>query len=145
MIRSNVKFGHAPPNFIFEHAPGAEVTLRKLSGRDVTIVFWNSSSQPTIDALLEMQKPRRKESKERPVVIAIADGESAESARRAASQNKIAATIVPDPERQISRAYGVSVWPTVVFVDDAGVTTGVQQGRSAHNREYSANVHQSAE
>jgi hypothetical protein len=144
MIRPNARIGHAPPNFIFEHAPGAEVTLRKLTGRPVTIVFWNSSSKPSIDAVLRLQQQDGKDS-ERSVVVAVNDGESADVARRVAEANKISATVVPDPERQISRAYGVSVWPTVVSVDASGAVMNVQQGRSAHDRDLSATAQRSAE
>jgi hypothetical protein len=144
MIRPNARIGHAPPNFIFEHAPGAEVTLRKIAGRPVTIVFWNSASKPSIDAVIRLQQAHGKDSKQS-VLLAVNDGESADIARRVAAASKISATVVPDPERQISRAYGVSVWPTVVSVDAAGAVADIQQGRSAHNHDLSAHEQRSAE
>jgi len=137
IARSDARIGKPPANFIFEHAPGAEVTLRKLIGRPVTLIFWNSASKPSIDAVLQLQGMESDGSKDKPVTLAINDGESVESARKAAYANKISATIVPDPERKISRAYGVSVWPTIVSVDDSGVVSGVQYGLDSHSpREY---------
>jgi peroxiredoxin len=143
LIRSNVRIGQPPPNFLFEQEPGAEITLRKLTGRPVTIVFWNSSSKPSIDAVLELQAATGKDSRDRSVVIAVNDGDSVESARNAATQNKISATVVFDPERRISSGYGVSVWPTVVYVDPAGGVGAVQQGRTAYDRDMSANEERS--
>jgi peroxiredoxin len=145
MIRPNARIGHSPPNFIFEHAPGAEVTLRKIVGRPVTIIFWNSASKPSIDAVIRLQRAHGDDSTKRPVVLAVNDGESADVARRVAQENKMSATVVPDPERQISRAYGVSVWPTVVSVDAAGAVMDVRQGRTAHDRDLSATAQRSAE
>jgi peroxiredoxin len=145
MIRPNARIGHAPPNFIFEHAPGAEVTLRKLLGRELTIVFWNSSSKASIDAVVALQQQYGKSSKERSVVLAVNDGESADVARRVAQANKISATVIPDPERQISRAYGISVWPTVVSVDAAGAVMDIRQGRSAQDRDLPAPAQRSGE
>lgn len=145
MIPSNVRIGQPPPNFIFEHAPGAETTLRKLTGRPLKIIFWNGSSKPSLDAIRETQRPRRKDSREREVVLAVSDGDSAETARKTFAQNNISVTAVADPEQQISRAYGVSVWPTIVSVDEQGVVIGVQQGQSAHDYNEAAAANQAAE
>ena len=40
------RIGHAPPNFMFPHAAGSDLTLRKLIGRPVILVFWRSASAP---------------------------------------------------------------------------------------------------
>src|SRR5688500_19365372 len=41
--------------FRSEHAPGHMLTLRKLSGRPAVLVFWKSGSQPSIDAVRDLQ------------------------------------------------------------------------------------------
>jgi peroxiredoxin len=129
MLSSNLKIGQAPPNFLFDHAPGHELTLRKLAGRAVTLVFWKSSSRPSIEAVRDQQQTHAKQS-QGPVVLAINDGEAPDLARRVASENALSATIVTDPQREIALAYGVILWPTIVLMDAFGLVTGVRYGRA---------------
>lgn len=145
LMRSSVRIGQLPPNFLFEHAPGAEITLRKLTGRPVTIVFWNSSSKPSIEAVRELEQAGSYDGSERPVVLAVNDGETAEAARKAAAENKFSATVVPDPERQISRAYGVSIWPTIVFIETTGLVDGIRYAGIAGERGESQTAQRSPE
>ena len=131
MLGSSIRIGQPSPNFLFEFAPGRELPLRKLAGRAVTLVFWRSSSQPSIDAVRDLQQASSKAGTKAPVVLAINDGEAADVARRAALENGLTAIIVTDPQREISSAYGVSLWPTIVFLDASGLVTGIRYGRVA--------------
>jgi len=144
LMRSSVRIGQLPPNFLFEHAPGANITLRKLTGRAVTIVFWNSSSKPSIEAVGELEQAGAHKGSERPVILAVNDGEPTESAKRVAGENKLSATVVPDPDRQISRAYGVNIWPTIVSIDATGLVSGIRYGRMTDDSGESATTQQSA-
>ena len=63
-----------------------------------------------------------------PVVLAINDGESPELARAIAAESGFTATLVTDPKRQISSAYGVTMWPTIISIDAAGFITGIRFG-----------------
>ena len=131
MLRSNLRIDQAPPNFLFEFVPGRELALRKLAGRAVTLVFWKSSSKPSIEAVRDLQQGNGKPAARGPVVLAINDGESPDLARRVATENGLSATIVTDPKREISIAYGVNVWPTIVFIDGSGLVRGIRYGRVA--------------
>ncbi|HMF40048.1 MAG TPA: TlpA disulfide reductase family protein [Polyangia bacterium] len=128
---SNLRIGRLAPNFVFDLAAGPGLTLRKLAGRPVNLVFWNSSSKASIEAVRELQKPARASAGPAPVVLAINDGDAAEVARRVAEEHKLSATIVTDPKREISVAYGASVWPTTVFLDALGLVRNIRYGRFA--------------
>jgi peroxiredoxin len=145
LVRSSVRIGQPPPNFIFEHAPGREITLRKLAGRPVTLVFWKSSSNPSIKAVQAHQHAGSPRAGDYSVVLAVNDGESDEAARKAAAQNKLSATVVTDPARTISSAYGVSVWPTVVTIDERGLVSGIRYGGISEDSLPSPVAGQSAE
>jgi hypothetical protein len=123
----NLRLGHSAPNFLFEPEPGSSLTLRKLAGRPVTLVFWNSASRPSIEAARAYQKPSANS-----VLLAINDGEASELARRVAAENGLSANLVIDPNREISLAYGVTIWPTVIFCDSRGVTSGIRYGHVAN-------------
>ena len=121
--------GRRAPNFVFGLAPNSGLTLRKLSGRSVILIFWRSTSQPSIDAIGDLQATAASASRRGPVVLAINDGESADVAQKALAANKLTPTLVTDPARMISTAYGVSIWPTIVLIDALGAVTGVRYGR----------------
>jgi peroxiredoxin len=123
----NLRLGRQAPNFLFELAPGHALTLRKLAGRAVVLVFWRSTSKASIDAVREHQT--RHAAHQAPVVLAVNDGEPVDLARRAAKEHGLSATLVPDPERTISTAYGVTLWPTTVLLDTQSVATEIAYGR----------------
>jgi peroxiredoxin len=144
MLRSTARIGQAPPNFLFEHAPGRELTLRKVAGRPVKIVFWKSSSTPSIDAVRALQSRGAKDAGEAPVILAVNDGETLEAAKAAATAYGISATLVPDPDRKIASAYGVSIWPTIVSLDETGLVSGISYGRMDEHSDASVMRQQSA-
>lgn len=126
--RVNVRIGQPAPNFLFEFAPGRELPLSKLFGQPLVLVFWKSSSRPSIDAVLNLQKTSAKAKGQTPVVMAINDGDPPELARGVAAESGTSATLVTDPKREIGLAYGVNIWPTIVSVNASGVITGIAYG-----------------
>jgi peroxiredoxin len=131
MLRLSVRIGQPAPNFLFELAPGKGLTLRKLAGRPTVLVFWKSSSKPSVEAVRDLQRSTEKAGGQRPIVLAINDGEASELAKKVAAENGLSATLATDPQRKISLAYGVNVWPTTVFIDARGVVRGIRYGRLA--------------
>lgn len=129
-IVPSVRIGHRPPNFLVDYALDRQVTLRKLAGRSPILVFWKSSSKPSIDAVRDVQRMAAESEGDEPLVLAINDGETREVARRFAAANGLSATLVMDPDRSISLAYRVSIWPTIVFIDTLGLVRTVQYGRN---------------
>lgn len=120
-----VRIGHRPPDFVFEHAPGHEVTLRKVAGSPVTIAFWRSSSKRSIEHIHEAALDGAAAAG---LVLCVNDGEEPELARRVAAARKLPGILVLDPARNISRAYGINTWPTVVQLDHLGIVRTIQQG-----------------
>jgi peroxiredoxin len=126
LLRLTLRIGQPAPDFLFEAAPGRQLTLHKLVGRRVCLAFWNSSSKPSLDAVRMAQDDASKSGA--PIVLAVNDGESPEAARRAAGANGISATVVIDPQRRITSAYGVNVWPTTVLIGESGAVQSIQYG-----------------
>jgi len=100
--------------------------LSKLKGRRLELVFWHSSSAPSIQAIKAVLPAQN--GAPPPLVLAIHDGESPEHAHRLLAEKKTSAIAVADPGRTIATAYGVSVWPTIVSIDASGIISGVQLG-----------------
>jgi peroxiredoxin len=130
MLGLNLRIGRQAPNFLFELAAGHGLTLRKVA-RPVILVFWKSASKPSMEAVRDLQNATGKVAGQGPVVLAINDGEAPELAKKVAAENGLSATLVTDPERMISLAYGVNLWPTIVLIDAFGLVRGIRYGRFA--------------
>ncbi len=128
-IRSNVRIGQPAPNFLFSYADGKNLTLRKLIGRSVAIVF-SSGSAASLDAVRTAQQSAARSNSDPPLVLVISD-QDPKSAAASASAGKHPPIIVPDPKREIAAAYGVQVWPTTVSVDGSGLVAAIQFGAHA--------------
>src|SRR5262249_50858293 len=102
VARSSAIISQLPPNFLFEHTKGQGFTLRKLTGRRVILVFWKSTSAPSIEAVKEEVAAAAKSNA---AVLAINDGESVDVAEKSAKANRLTATLVTDPQRDISGGY----------------------------------------
>lgn len=131
VLRTTLRLGQPSPNFLFEYAPKRELTLRKLAGRPVILVFWKSSSQPSIEAVRDLQDTTGPAGGPAPMVLAINDGDPIDLAKKVAAENRLSATIVTDPKREISFAYGVNIWPTIVTLDALGLVRDIRYGRLA--------------
>ena len=129
VLRMPLRTGRPAPNFVFEIAPGQLMPLRKLKGRPVVLVFWRSYSKPSIEAVRDLQASAK--SNGDPVLFAVNDGEGADTAKKVAAENGFQTILLTDPERRISFAYGVSLWPSVVYMDASGVVSAIRYGRGA--------------
>ena len=109
-----LRIGHVAPNFLIGVDSGQQVTLRKLSGRKATLVFDHD------------QKGYR---------ISVDPGSSDDSKQREAQT-----IVVDDRDGSITRAYGISIWPTAVMLDESGVIRSVAYGKpGSRNRSKTAN------
>jgi hypothetical protein len=128
LIQSPLRPGSLSPNFIFDCDGGDRLTLRKLSGRAVALVFWRSSSAPSMATIGNLHRGFAQPGMDPPLLIAINDGESGEFVRGLAAIEQGEVIVVPDPARQIASAYGVTLWPTTVFLDAEGIVQEVRLG-----------------
>ena len=125
MLTAAVRIGQPAPNILFEHAPGQSLTLRKLTGRKKTIVFFRQSSQPSVDAVRQIAADRSAKGDRHPVVLAITDSAPSVEAGLAP------AIVVTDHGSRIAAAYGVTMWPTIVAIDEMGIVRSIAYGRAA--------------
>jgi peroxiredoxin len=118
-----------PADIVFEYSPGRQVTLSKLK-RPATLIFCMNTSKTSIDAVRDFEKATQGSPGLGSVVLAIID-ETPEMAKKAAAENGLSAILVPDPNREIARAYGVTMRPTIVSIDASGLVWQVRYGRVA--------------
>jgi Peroxiredoxin len=128
ILAAGTRIGQRAPNFLFEYAAGQELTLRKIAGRPATLVFWRLSSAASIDAV-RAAIASKSGAGVKPLVFAINDGDDPEIARRIAREAGQEVIVVTDPAREISTAYGITMWPTTISLDEGGVVRKIQYGR----------------
>jgi peroxiredoxin len=134
LLQSSVRIGQPIPNFLLGQSPDKELTVRKLMGRPAVVVFWKSSSQASVETVLDLQKAfanttSHNTASQNTALLAICDGDPLEVARQAAAEHGITAVLVPDPDREIAQACGISLWPTTIFLDSSGLVSNVSYGR----------------
>jgi peroxiredoxin len=127
LLRTGTRIGQQAPNFLFEYAPGHQITFSKLAGRPALLLFLRPSSTPIVSALREIKANAQGTRAESPLVLAIVDGKNARGAKSLPDLGG-SVTIVADPDRKIANAYGVTVWPTTLFVDARGIVTSSSHG-----------------
>lgn len=131
LIPQPVRIGHYPPNFIFEHAPKQELTLRKLGGRDAVLIFIFGTTPEDLADL----RAARSEIDKGTTVLVIATGRNAEQAEAIVKESGLDATGVGDADWKIAKAYGISISPTIVRIAAGGAATSVAYGRAGASRE----------
>jgi peroxiredoxin len=122
MLTLNARVGQRAPNFLFEHAPGQQLTLRKLGGRSAVVVFFRNALEPSVDAVREAIAAAGRKGSNDPVVFAVSnDGASRKN-------DLTPAIVVDDRDGKIAAAYGVTMWPTTVTIDDSGIVRNIAYG-----------------
>ena len=132
--RLNTRIGQSAPNFLFEYTSGRDMPISKLKGQPLLLAFWKTSVKASIQAIRDLQNAKTEAKTTPPMILAINDGDDPASARAVAAESGITATVVADPKREISAAYGVSVWPTIVNVSPSGAVSGIRYGYVAAQR-----------
>jgi hypothetical protein len=109
-----LRIGQVAPNFLIGVDSGQQATLRKLSGRKATLVFDHD------------KKGHR-------VSVDLGSGDDTK-------QRQSQSIVVDDRDGSITRAYGISIWPTAVMLDESGVIRSVTYGKpGSRNRSQTAN------
>jgi peroxiredoxin len=134
VVRLNVRPGEPALEVNFGNAQGAVPSLSQLRGRRVLLLFWKSCSTPCLIELRRLQHLPGQTSEDGIVVVAIADGEDAQRTAEIAREHKLAFAMIPDPDRRVSRQYGVNCWPTIVSINENGLVDLVHSGIT-HKRE----------
>ncbi|MCG6859910.1 MAG: TlpA family protein disulfide reductase [Chromatiaceae bacterium] len=127
-LRLAVSSGQRPLDILMRAVGGETLALRKLRGRQLLLVFWQSWSVPCIRELQYLQDLHEKAGRDGPVVVAINGGESAERIQDICRKYKLSFALVADPNQRIARRYGVICWPTTVSIDGDGIVDGVRFG-----------------
>jgi peroxiredoxin len=115
-IRLAIGLNERPPDVPLRLADGSELSIRRLKGRPIALTFWTSRSEPRLDHLEFLRDVQMTRGRGAPVTIAIGDGESPERVAEIVKEKGFPFLVLPDPNRRVSRMFGVWCWPCTVWI-----------------------------
>lgn len=121
-----------PPNAVWLNVD-RPLTTEDLRGRIVLVHFWTYACINCQHALQSLAALERALDGEPVVVVSVHSPKfptqrEEERVREAVRQLEVRHPVVLDPDSSITHSYAVRGWPTIVFVDPAGVILGVGPG-----------------
>lgn len=117
-----------PPTSFFEHAPGEQMFLSKLQGRQVQLLFWTTSSSACVAQLERLKSEATDLARQGTALLAINDGNEPDEARAVFAKHGLATGLVIDTKREISSLYNVNCWPTSILLSEMGQVIDVRFG-----------------
>ncbi|MCL2653467.1 MAG: TlpA family protein disulfide reductase [Propionibacteriaceae bacterium] len=119
--------GQAAPDFTGTTVDGASLTLSKLAGQPVWLMFgatWCADCRvegPDVEAVTEEYAGRVQ-------VVSVYVGESSSTVQAYAQRLGLTMPAVPDSDNSIGDAYGVIGIPAHYFIDSSGVIKNIHVG-----------------
>jgi peroxiredoxin len=131
LLRMGVAAGDTPPEFLFRIGRGAELSMRRMRGRRVAVTFWAGWCDPSMEQLREFARAYEATRGDGPLVLAVGDGEDEHRAAQVAKEEGLPFPVLPDPDRAISRRFGVGCWPSTVWIGPTMRVEAVNFGLTA--------------
>jgi hypothetical protein len=120
-----VRKGQRAPNFLFPLPDGNFLTLRKLSGRKLALLFFHPASEASRKTLAILRKASAGADGITLLVIGVEEIGAATYGSGVHGERLI---LAPDPDYQITKGYGVGIWPTTLFLDSGGIIEDIRHG-----------------
>ena len=118
----------AVPALVATDLDGQVWRLADLRGQVVLINFWASWCEPCRAEMPSLQGLTSTYAPQRLVVLAVNFKESPAVAQRFAQRENLRLPVLPDPQGQLARQWGVTVFPSTVLVGTDGRVHRVVRG-----------------
>jgi len=118
-LRPGARIGEPAPDVMLALAPGSRMPLGRLRGSPVTLCFALPSSDSSRAAMRALAEKGSEASGSTLVVLAGAADDV---------EVPDGVVVVPDPNREVTDAFGVYAWPTTLTIDERGLVVSVTTG-----------------
>ena len=112
--------GRTLPEFTLQDLAGQEVAASSLKGKPVLVNFWATWCAPCREQMPKIQELEREFAAKGLVVVAINDGESAETARKYIEEHQYTFRVLLDRDKSVAGKFTVSGIPAVFLIDREG-------------------------
>ena len=115
------------PDFELTTLSGTSMTLSALRGNVVLVNFWATWCPPCRAEMQDIQLAAQTHPDDF-IVLAVNNGEDAETIRRYVSEARLSFPILLDTDGSIAQKYRVQGMPTSFFIDRAGIVRAANMG-----------------
>jgi peroxiredoxin/outer membrane lipoprotein-sorting protein len=112
--------GKRVPEFTTQDLAGQEFTASSLQGKPVLVSFWATWCAPCREQMAKIQELQGALAEKGLVVLAINDGESADTARKYIEEHKYTFRVLLDRDKRVTGKFSVSGLPALFLIDREG-------------------------
>jgi thiol-disulfide isomerase/thioredoxin len=112
--------GEPAPPLVLKDLQGASHDLTRFRGKVVLVNFWATWCEPCRHEMPSIQRLRDRLATKPFAVLAVNVDEPDARVRNYVSQSKLDLPVVMDPNKTVTRAWGVRVLPTTIIVGPDG-------------------------
>jgi outer membrane lipoprotein-sorting protein/peroxiredoxin len=116
----SVLVGKRVPEFTLQDLAGQQVTASSLEGKPVLVNFWATWCAPCRQQMPKIQEMQEAFAEKGLVVVAINDGESADTARKYIEEHKYTFRVLLDRDKTVAGKFSVSGIPSLFLIDREG-------------------------
>jgi thiol-disulfide isomerase/thioredoxin len=116
------------PDFTLKDLSGHTWQLRALKGRAVLVHFWASWCEPCLTEMPSLQAVAERLGSNKLVVLAVNFKQSSAAIDQFVQKSAFLLPVLPDPQGDLARQWGVKVFPTTVMVGVDGRVRAVLTG-----------------
>jgi peroxiredoxin/outer membrane lipoprotein-sorting protein len=112
--------GRRIPEFTLQDLSGQEIAASSFQGKPVLVSFWATWCAPCREQMPKIQEVQRAFADKGLVVLAINDGESADTARKYIDEHKYTFRVLLDRDKAVAGKLSVSAIPALFLIDRDG-------------------------
>jgi thiol-disulfide isomerase/thioredoxin len=120
------------PDFSIVTLDGQRISLESLRGKTVLLDFWGTWCPPCRAATPDLVRLANKHAERPFVIVGVSSDQDEKVVHDYVQKNRMSWPQFVDLQRQLHRAFNVSVFPTYVIIDEEGIVRG---RRSAYSTE----------
>jgi peroxiredoxin/outer membrane lipoprotein-sorting protein len=123
--------GRRMPEFTLQDLSGQEIAASSFQGKPVLVNFWATWCAPCREQMPKIQEAQRAFADKGLVVLAINDGESADTASKYIDEHKYTFRVLLDRDKAVAGKFSVSGIPALFLIDRDGNVRAQYTGYSS--------------
>jgi peroxiredoxin len=117
------------PDLPLKSLDGRQVSLAGFKGqKKVIVAFWSSSSRPCRMELASLRAAYKRQDELGFVILSVNVDTGTSAAERYAKEQQLPFPVLLDPSRQVAKAFGVQVIPSLFVIDKSGIVVRSTRG-----------------
>jgi peroxiredoxin len=134
MLDLVIRADQPAPDVNVVDSAGRPIALRRLRGRNVLLTFWQSGLHPCLEELRRLQELVERAERRAPFILGICGDVTSDTMEETRHELRLSFPLAHDPYQRITRAFGVSCWPTTISINADGVVNHIQFGVTPSRR-----------